>query len=74
MMMIGGAFSGPFIGVTLSLVALGNAQVGVASTLMSLTPAFLLPFSAIVFKEPIWRRAVYGTVLALAGVALLFLF
>jgi len=74
LMMIGGAFSGPFLGVTLSLVALGNAQVGVASTLMSLTPAFLLPFSAIVFKEPIRRRAVYGTVLALAGVALLFLF
>jgi len=71
---IGGAFTGPFLGVTLSLVALGNAQVGVASTLMALTPAFLLPVSALVFKEPIRSRAVYGTLLAMAGVALLFLF
>ena len=74
LMMIGGAISGPFLGVTLSLIALGNAQVGVVSTLMSLTPAFLLPLSALIFKEPIRRRAVYGTILALAGVALLFLF
>jgi drug/metabolite transporter (DMT)-like permease len=60
----GGAFTGPFLGVTLSLIALGNAPV---------TPVFLLPLSALVFKEPIRRRAVYGTILAMAGVALLFL-
>ena len=71
---VGGAFTGPFLGVTLSLVALGNAQVGVVSTLMALTPTFLLPLSALVFKEPIHSRAVYGTLLAIAGVALLFLF
>jgi drug/metabolite transporter (DMT)-like permease len=72
-MLTGGAFTGPFLGVTLSLVALGNAPVGIVSTLMSLTPVFLLPLSAIAFKEPIRRRAIYGTVLAMAGVALLFL-
>jgi drug/metabolite transporter (DMT)-like permease len=40
---------------------------------MALTPVFLLPLSALVFKEAIRRRAVYGTILAMAGVALLFL-
>lgn len=39
---------------------------------MALTPVFLLPLSALVFKEPIRSGAVYGT-LAMVGVALLFL-
>ncbi|MCK4682104.1 DMT family transporter, partial [Candidatus Bipolaricaulota bacterium] len=71
--LVGGAFTGPFLGVTLSLVALGNAPVGIVSTLMALPPVFLLPLSALVFKEPICKRAIYGTILAIAGVALLFL-
>jgi len=71
--LVGGAFTGPFLGVTLSLIALGNAPVGIVSTLMALPPVFLLPLSALVFKEPIRRRAIYGTILAIAGVALLFL-
>ncbi len=70
---VGGAFAGPFLGVTLSLVALTHAPVGIASTLMALVPVFLLPIARIVFKEPITLRAVFGTALAVAGVALLFL-
>jgi len=69
----GGAFTGPFLGVTLSLVALSQAQIGVASTLMALPPVLLLPISRFVFKERITMRAIVGTVLAVGGVALLFL-
>jgi drug/metabolite transporter (DMT)-like permease len=68
-----GAFTGPFLGVTLSLVALQLAPVGIASTLMALPPVFLLPISRFVFKEPIHLRAVAGTILAVTGVALIFL-
>jgi len=71
---VGGACTGPFLGVTLSMVALLRAPVGVASTLMALVPIFLLPASRFVFKEPIAPRAVVGTLLAVAGVALLFLY
>ena len=71
---IGGALTGPFLGVTLSLVALSRAPVGIASTLMALSPVFLLPLSRVVFKEPITAPAVLGTLLAVAGVAILFLF
>lgn len=71
---IGGALTGPFLGVTLSLVALSRAPVGIASTLMALSPVFLLPLSRVVFKEPITVPAVLGTLLAVAGVAILFLF
>jgi len=73
-MTAGGALTGPFLGVTLSLVALSCASVGVASTLMALSPVFLLPISRLALKEPITLRAVIGTGLAVAGVAMLFLF
>jgi drug/metabolite transporter (DMT)-like permease len=71
--MIGGAVMGPFVGVWLSLMAVQNAPVGVASALMSLPPIFLLPIGWKFFKERITWRAVIGTILAIAGTAILFL-
>lgn len=71
--MIGGAIAGPFVGVTLSMVALANAQIGVASTLMALPPVLLLAYAYFVLKEKVGPRAVAGTVLAVGGVACLFL-
>jgi len=71
---VAGSFTGPFLGVTLSLVALQLTSVGIASTLMALPPIFLLPLSHFVFKERIGLRAVAGTALAVVGVALIFLF
>ncbi len=70
---MGGAVAGPFLGVWLSLIAVQNAPVGVASTLMSFPPILLIPLGWLIFKERITQRAVAGTVLALAGVAVLFL-
>ena len=70
---LGGAFTGPFLGVTLSLVALARAPVGIASTLMGMTPVFLLPLSRLVFRERLTIRAVIGTVIAVAGAAALLL-
>jgi len=70
---IAGAFCGPFIGVTLSLVALQLAPVGLTSTLMALSPVFLLPVSHFVLKERIDIRAIGGTVVAMIGATLIFL-
>jgi drug/metabolite transporter (DMT)-like permease len=70
---LGGAFTGPFIGVTLSLIAVQRAEVGIASTLMALTPVFLLPISYFVFKERFGWQAILGTLLALFGVGMLFI-
>ncbi|MEA3239895.1 MAG: DMT family transporter [Candidatus Bipolaricaulota bacterium] len=70
---VGGAFTGPFLGVSLSLVALSAAPVGIASTLMALMPVFLLPVSRFAFKERITLRATIGTALAVGGVAVLLL-
>jgi drug/metabolite transporter (DMT)-like permease len=70
---LGGALFGPFIGVWLSLIAVQRAPVGVASTLTSLMPIFLLPVGRIMFQEHITWRAVAGTLLAVVGTAILFL-
>lgn len=70
---IGGAFSGPFLGVSLSLFALQHTSIGVASTLMALPPIFLLPVEHFYFKEKVGWRAIIGTVVALIGVGILFL-
>jgi drug/metabolite transporter (DMT)-like permease len=68
-----GAVTGPVLGVVLSLVAIARAPMGVAATLMSLSPVILLPVSHFVFKEKVGGHAILGTLLALAGAAALFL-
>ncbi len=70
---LSGSFTGPFLGVTFSLLAIQRAQVGIASTLMALTPVFLLPISYLVFGERYGWQVVLGTLVAMLGVALLFL-
>jgi len=64
---------GPIIGVWLSLVSVQATDLGIASTLQSLPPIFLLPISYYIFKEKISRHAVIGTFVAMVGVGLLFL-
>jgi drug/metabolite transporter (DMT)-like permease len=66
-----GTAAGPVFGVWLSLVAIDSAPLGIASTLMGLTPVFLLPIARIVFSEPISYRAVFGTIVALGGATIL---
>jgi drug/metabolite transporter (DMT)-like permease len=68
-----GAFAGPFLGISLSMVAIQNTKVGIASTLMALPPVFLLPISYFVFNERYSWGAVLGTILAIAGIAMIFL-
>jgi len=68
-----GAFIGPVLGVSASLLAVQHAEIGVASTLMALPPVFLLPISYFVFKERVGWQTVAGTLVAMSGVALLFL-
>jgi drug/metabolite transporter (DMT)-like permease len=68
-----GALVGPLLGVSSSLLAVQHAEIGVASTLMALPPVLVLPISYFVFKEKVGWQAVAGTVLAIAGVAVLFL-
>jgi drug/metabolite transporter (DMT)-like permease len=67
-----GALLGPVIGVSSSLLAVQHTNIGVASTLMALPPIFMLPISYFVFKERFGWQVVAGTLITIAGVALLF--
>jgi drug/metabolite transporter (DMT)-like permease len=69
---LGGSFFGPLIGVSLSLFAIQNTNIGIASTIIALPPIFLLPISHFFFNEHITWKAVAGTILAVAGVGVLF--
>lgn len=66
-----GAFFGPVIGVSASLLSIQHANLGVASTLMALPPVFMLPISYFFFKDRFTISAVIGTAIAILGVSLL---
>ncbi|RCK48318.1 hypothetical protein TH25_14750 [Thalassospira profundimaris] len=69
-----GAFIGPAMGIWLSMLAVQNANVGIASTLMATPPVLLIVYEGVVLRRPVGLQAVIGTLMAFAGVALLFLF
>ena len=66
------SLSGPVAGTTLILASLQFTSVGISSTLTNTTPIFLIPIAYLAFGERITARAVAGTFIAIAGVALLF--
>jgi len=67
-----GAVCGPFIGVTLSLVAVKYTDVGVAASIMATTPILIIPAVIVFRRERVGPLAVVGAALAVVGVALLF--
>ena len=64
---------GPVLGVSLSLMAVQYTNAGIASTLMALTPVFILFPYAFLYKQRIRLREVLGVAVSMAGVALFFL-
>jgi drug/metabolite transporter (DMT)-like permease len=70
---LAGTIVGPFLGIWFSLIAVQLAPVGIASTLMALSPVILIPLSYLIYKEKITLRAALGTIFAFAGVTFIFL-
>jgi drug/metabolite transporter (DMT)-like permease len=66
-------FFGPFLGVSLSLMAVQYAKAGIASTLMALTPVLIIVPYALIHKQKISVKEVIGTLITMVGVALFFL-
>lgn len=69
---LGAVILGPFVGVSLSLMAVQMAPAGVAQTLMSLTPVFILLPHRLIFHKKITLVEVIGAIIAVAGVSLFF--
>jgi drug/metabolite transporter (DMT)-like permease len=70
---LGGAICGPFFGVWTSLIAVARIPAGIAATLNGTTPIWIIPGVVIFFKEKVSLRALLGAILAVGGVAVLFL-
>ena len=65
---------GPFIGVSMSLMATRYTSTGIAQTLFALTPVLIIAPAAILFHQKIRPREVIGAIVSVAGAALFFLF
>lgn len=68
-----GAFFGPFLGVSFSLMSVKHTTTGVASTIMSIVPILIIPPAIIFFKEKLNLKEVIGSIIAVGGVALFFM-
>ncbi len=68
-----GSFTGPFLGVSLSLLAVQHTDTGVAATLMALTPVMIIPPAILFKKEKVTAIEIIGALVSVGGVALFFL-
>ena len=69
----GAATFGPFIGVSLSLMATLYTNAGIAQTIMAMTPVFILLPSKIFFHQDITKLEVLGAIISVIGVSLFFM-
>lgn len=67
-----GAFFGPFLGVSFSLLAIQYTSSGVASSLMSIVPVLIILPSVLLMKEKVAWPEMIGAAIAVAGVVLFF--
>ena len=68
-----GAFFGPFLGVSFSLIAVKFTETGIASTIMALVPVFIILPAVVFFKQKVTLSEILGAIISVAGVALFFL-
>ncbi|MGE0087866.1 MAG: DMT family transporter [Bacteroidales bacterium] len=68
-----GAFFGPFLGVSFSLLSVKYTTTGVASTIMSIVPILIIPPAVLFLKDKLTIREVIGAVIAVGGVILFFM-
>lgn len=68
-----GAFFGPFLGVSFSLVAVKYTEAGIASTIMALVPVFIILPAVFLFKQKVTLTEILGSIVSVGGVALFFL-
>lgn len=64
---------GPFVGVSMSLMAVRYTAVGIAQTIMALTPILILVPSRFIFHQKISWVECLGAVISVAGVSLFFI-
>lgn len=72
LVMCGAVIFGPFVGVSLSLMATLYTNPGIAQTIMAMTPIFILWPSWYLYRQKVTVREVLGAVISVIGVSLFF--
>ena len=65
--------TGPFIGVSLSLMAVQYTEAGIASTLMALTPVLIIWPAHLFFGQQVTFKEVIGACISVIGVSMFFI-
>ncbi|PKN90676.1 MAG: EamA family transporter, partial [Chloroflexi bacterium HGW-Chloroflexi-7] len=63
---------GTYVAIWMQQLAFKYTNVGIAQTLLATSPLFILPVSALQ-KEKLSLRSIFGVLVSIAGVALIFL-
>lgn len=70
---LGATLTGPFLGVSLSLMATMYTSTGIAQTIMAITPVLIIFPTWFFFGQKIRPAEILGAVIAVAGVSLFFI-
>jgi drug/metabolite transporter (DMT)-like permease len=68
-----GAIFGPFLGVSMSLLAVQHTKAGIAATIMAIVPVLIIAPAVVFFKEKVNWKEIIGAFIAVAGVLIFFL-
>lgn len=68
-----GAFFGPFLGVSFSLISVRHTEAGIASTIMALVPVIIIAPAVILYKQKVTIPEIIGAIISVGGVAVFFL-
>ena len=70
---LGATVFGPFVGVSMSLLATMYTSTGIAQTLFALTPILIIAPSVWLFHQRVTPRQILGAVISVVGVSLFFI-
>lgn len=68
-----GAFFGPFLGVSFSLIAVMHTEAGIAATIMALVPVLIIAPAIIIYKQKVTALEIVGALISVCGVAVFFI-
>jgi drug/metabolite transporter (DMT)-like permease len=68
-----GAFFGPFLGVSFSLIAVMHTEAGIAATIMALVPVLIIAPAVILYKQKVTVPEIIGAFISVCGVAVFFI-
>jgi drug/metabolite transporter (DMT)-like permease len=68
-----GAFFGPFLGISFSLLSVKHTETGIASTIMAIVPILIIAPAVWIYKERLTAAEIAGAVISVAGVAMFFI-